>query len=72
MRAKVDITASHLRCILILRTRWEKMYSEGRDFGDMLASCERRRCAVHNCRRCKLPASGAGGNRDGTRASSPP
>ena len=33
--------AALLRGILNPRARWEKMYSEGRDLGDMLASWEK-------------------------------
>ena len=40
--------AALLRGILDLRARWENMYSEGRDLGDMLASWEKDvvRCRI--------------------------
>ena len=44
-------TAALLRGILKPRARWEKMYSEGRDLGDMDSFLGERRCAVQDCRR---------------------
>ena len=58
------------RGILNPCARWERCTV--RDV--TLATClhPEGRCTVQNCRRCRPPASGSGGNRDGTRASSSP
>ena len=61
-------TAGLLRGVLDTRAGWEKMYSEGRDFGDM----GERSCTMQNCRRCRPPAGGPSGDCDGTRAGSLP
>ena len=60
--------AALLRGFLNPLAKWEKMYSDGRDFGDMLAS----RDTVHKCRRCRPPTGGSSGDCDGTRTTSLP
>ena len=42
--------AALLRGILNPRARWEKMYSEGRDLGDKLASREKDAAQWHSTR----------------------
>ena len=64
-------TAALLRDILDPSARHEKMHSEGRDLGDMLASWEKD-VALQNCRRRSPPAGCPRSDCDGTRAGSLP
>ena len=65
-------TAALLRGFLNPRARWEKMHSEGRDFGDMLASWEKDVAQHTIAAGADLQQAAQSGNCDGTRTSSLP